>query len=114
MRFAKILRFSSRRADIAIDLYNVRQWGAGFFDVNEKGQVIVSPKGPAGPTRTALANVESRPVAAASIEPVAAHHGVEIAMPIARMLRPKGSSAVDDELLGRSRRPARPPRTAMT
>ncbi len=32
-----------------MDLYNVRQWGAGFFHVNAKGHVAVSPRGPDGP-----------------------------------------------------------------
>lgn len=30
----------------AIDLYNIDQWGEGYFDVSEKGHVIVRPKGP--------------------------------------------------------------------
>ena len=34
----------------SIDLYNVRKWGAGFFSVNERGNVSVSPRGPDGPS----------------------------------------------------------------
>jgi arginine decarboxylase len=34
----------------SLELYNVRQWGAGFFGVNEKGNVAVSPRGPEGPS----------------------------------------------------------------
>ncbi len=33
----------------SMDLYNVRQWGAGFFGINEKGNVVVSPRGVDGP-----------------------------------------------------------------
>jgi arginine decarboxylase len=29
--------------DSARALYNVEGWGAGFFDINEKGHVIVRP-----------------------------------------------------------------------
>jgi len=32
------------------DLYNVQQWGAGFFGVNERGHVVVSPRGEGGPS----------------------------------------------------------------
>lgn len=48
---------SSGRADVlhkwsledSLELYNVRQWGVGFFGVNEHGNVVVSPRGPEGP-----------------------------------------------------------------
>ena len=33
----------------SVDLYNVRRWGAGFFDVNDQGRLAVTPRGPAGP-----------------------------------------------------------------
>ena len=33
----------------SIDLYNVRKWGAGFFSVNERGHISVSPRGAEGP-----------------------------------------------------------------
>ena len=33
----------------SLDLYNVRQWGAGFFGINERGNVIVSSRGADGP-----------------------------------------------------------------
>ncbi|MBN2560608.1 MAG: biosynthetic arginine decarboxylase [Phycisphaerae bacterium] len=33
----------------SMDLYKVRQWGGGFFGINERGHVIVSPRGPDGP-----------------------------------------------------------------
>jgi arginine decarboxylase len=31
------------------ELYGVGTWGASFFDVNEKGNVVVTPHGPTGP-----------------------------------------------------------------
>jgi len=34
----------------SVELYNVRQWGQGFFGVNEKGNVLVSPRGEGGPS----------------------------------------------------------------
>ena len=33
----------------SIDLYGTRAWGAGFFGINERGNVEVSPKGAHGP-----------------------------------------------------------------
>ncbi len=33
----------------ALQYYNIAQWGAGFFSVNEKGHVIVHPMGQPGP-----------------------------------------------------------------
>jgi arginine decarboxylase len=33
----------------SLDLYNVRKWGAGFFSVNDRGNVSVSPRGAEGP-----------------------------------------------------------------
>ena len=34
---------SSWSIDASRSLYNIEGWGAGFFDVNEKGHVIVRP-----------------------------------------------------------------------
>jgi arginine decarboxylase len=34
----------------AIELYAIRSWGAGYFGVNEKGNVVVHPEGPTGPS----------------------------------------------------------------
>jgi arginine decarboxylase len=31
------------------ELYQVANWGAGFFDINERGHVQVTPRGPEGP-----------------------------------------------------------------
>jgi arginine decarboxylase len=31
------------------DLYKVGSWGSGFFDINEKGNMIVTPQGASGP-----------------------------------------------------------------
>jgi arginine decarboxylase len=33
----------------SLELYNVAAWGAGFFTVNDRGNVEVRPQGPAGP-----------------------------------------------------------------
>jgi len=33
----------------SMDLYKVRQWGAGFFGINDRGHVVVSPRGSEGP-----------------------------------------------------------------
>ncbi len=33
----------------SLELYNVRQWGAGFFGVNVRGNVVVSSRGAEGP-----------------------------------------------------------------
>ncbi len=34
----------------SLELYNVRNWGAGFFAINERGNVAVQPRGGDGPT----------------------------------------------------------------
>lgn len=33
----------------SVELYGIRSWGAGFFDVSESGEVTVCPHGPEGP-----------------------------------------------------------------
>ncbi len=33
----------------SLELYNVANWGQGFFDINEQGRVRVQPRGPNGP-----------------------------------------------------------------
>lgn len=53
-----IVRPAPNRADIlrtwsvadSMELYNVRQWGQGFFSVNERGNVVVCSRGPDGPS----------------------------------------------------------------
>ena len=30
----------------ALDTYGIRNWGAGYFGINDKGNVIVHPDGP--------------------------------------------------------------------
>lgn len=32
----------------SVELYGIRSWGAGFFDISEKGEVVVCPNGPRG------------------------------------------------------------------
>lgn len=32
------------------DLYRVGSWGSGFFDINEKGNMMITPQGPNGPS----------------------------------------------------------------
>ncbi len=34
----------------ALDLYGIRHWGLGYFDISETGEVIVRPGGPTGTT----------------------------------------------------------------
>ena len=31
------------------DLYGIKDWGAGYFDINEKGELVVTAFGPKGP-----------------------------------------------------------------
>jgi len=31
--------------DDARDLYGIRNWGVGYFDISEQGEVVVRPKG---------------------------------------------------------------------
>lgn len=31
------------------ELYGIRAWGAGFFDVSDQGEVVICPQGPSGP-----------------------------------------------------------------
>ncbi len=38
------------RVEDSLELYNVRQWGSGFFGINERGNVIVSSRGSEGPS----------------------------------------------------------------
>jgi arginine decarboxylase len=53
-----VTKTSAARSDLlrtwsvtdSTELYNVRQWGGGFFAVNAQGHVVVSPRGPEGPT----------------------------------------------------------------
>jgi arginine decarboxylase len=33
----------------SLDLYNVSNWGQGFFDISEQGHLRVQPRGPSGP-----------------------------------------------------------------
>ncbi len=35
--------------DQARDLYLTRRWGSGYFDIDEKGNMVVTPEGPRGP-----------------------------------------------------------------
>ena len=29
----------------AVDLYGIRNWGGGYFDISDKGEVIIRPRG---------------------------------------------------------------------
>ena len=31
------------------DLYGIKDWGAGYFDINDKGELVVTAFGPKGP-----------------------------------------------------------------
>jgi arginine decarboxylase len=33
----------------ASDLYGIRNWGSGYFGINDRGNVVVHPEGPSGP-----------------------------------------------------------------
>ena len=37
------------RVEDSADLYGIHSWGAGYFDVNAAGEVVICPKGPSGP-----------------------------------------------------------------
>lgn len=37
------------RVEDSIELYGIHNWGAGYFDVSEGGDVVVCPQGPSGP-----------------------------------------------------------------
>ena len=37
------------RVEDSADLYGIHSWGSGYFDVNEAGEVVICPSGPAGP-----------------------------------------------------------------
>jgi arginine decarboxylase len=36
------------------ELYKIGSWGSSFFDVNEKGNIVVTPQGPTGPSADLL------------------------------------------------------------
>ncbi len=42
----------------SLELYNVQNWGAGFFTINGDGHVEVRPRGPDGPGIDLLELVE--------------------------------------------------------
>ena len=44
-------------ADNAAELYGIRNWGSGYFDVSAGGDVIVRPNGPHRPTEVSLMNL---------------------------------------------------------
>ncbi len=37
------------RVEDSAELYGIHSWGAGYFDVSEKGEVVICPNGPQGP-----------------------------------------------------------------
>ncbi len=43
--------------DDAADLYGIRNWGAGYFDVSEKGEVVVRPKGKGSEVSVSLMDI---------------------------------------------------------
>lgn len=38
----------------AVDLYGIRNWGLGFFDISESGEVVVKPHGPGDETSISI------------------------------------------------------------
>ena len=45
--------------DDAADLYGIRNWGAGYFDISERGEVVVRPKGKGSETILSLMDIVS-------------------------------------------------------
>lgn len=43
--------------DQSIELYGVRNWGSGYFDVSPKGEIIVRPRGGADPAVVSLMDI---------------------------------------------------------
>jgi arginine decarboxylase len=41
----------------AVELYGIRNWGLGYFDINDEGEVIVRPQGKAGTASTSLKTI---------------------------------------------------------
>lgn len=37
------------RVEDSVELYGINSWGAGYFDVSDKGDVVICPHGPRGP-----------------------------------------------------------------
>ncbi len=46
---AKNLALKHWSVEDSRELYGIRTWGAGFFDISESGEVVVCPHGPGGP-----------------------------------------------------------------
>ncbi len=44
-------------AENSAELYNLRNWGAGFFDINDKGEVVVCPQGRGGAVRASMVDI---------------------------------------------------------
>ena len=56
---------SNWNVDRSRQLYSIENWGAGYFDINQNGNISVSPKGPNGPKvdlAALVAEVESRDI----------------------------------------------------
>ena len=57
LSMANVTRTAPGRTDLlhswsvtdSLELYNVRQWGQGFFGINDAGNVVVTPRGASGP-----------------------------------------------------------------
>ena len=45
--------------DDSAELYGIRNWGAGYFDISEKGEVVVLPKGKGSGTAISLMDIVS-------------------------------------------------------
>ncbi len=46
-------------ADDSAELYGIRNWGAGYFDISEKGEVVVRPKGKGSESTISLMDIVS-------------------------------------------------------
>ena len=45
--------------DDARELYGIRNWGVGYFDISEQGEVVVRPKGKGSEVSVSLMNIVS-------------------------------------------------------
>ena len=64
----------------SMELYQVPQWGRGFFGVDEQGNLVVQPRGPEGPgiaLPTLLEDLRQRGLHGSTLVVVTSDHGEE-------------------------------------
>ena len=64
--------------DSARELYHIRRWGGGYFDINEQGNVVERPRLDQG-DEVELRRVIEEAVAASSIRPTRANASPRLA-----------------------------------